>query len=283
MVPDTRVKRSAVVWALVALLCLACSWSSTLIIANTGIGELTVRAEYAIDPVRAGILPIRFAAVSAIGDEDAWYDAPVSAVTVDSSAGTVSMTLPPGTATRLGHASNCGSPAMCDDFRFGVKSLELHGRSGSFSADRAQLRAAFVPVTTYRWVLWYPWMGAHGFRQNLGLRQAAIFGLAIGVAVFTLWAAFTVARTPMRARAAWVIVALSGLGELAINWTTGEISTRLVTLQIPTVSMAHGEPFGPWVIACSFPLGAILALHHRRRVLGAVQRASTLASEGPAA
>jgi hypothetical protein len=97
-----------------------------------------------------------------------------------------------------------------------------------------------------------------------------------------VWAAVVVARTPMPRRWGWVAIALLGIGEFTINWTTGGTSARLLSLELFGASIAHSGPFGPWVVTCYFPLGAILALLNRRRSLAAARPASGLAMDSPA-
>jgi hypothetical protein len=271
-------KPRTIVGALAVILCLGCSVSSDLIVANTDTRALTVQARFGYDRGREGMPPIRFADVSAMGDRDAWHDAPADAITFDSTGRGVVLTLPPRTAVLLDWASNCDRPATCEGIR--VLSLELSGRSGLLSADRAQLRDLFAAENRGRWILWYP-LNSHGFLKHLRLTQAAVLFMAIGVAAFTLWAAFAVARTPMPRRWAWVVVALLGIGKLAINWTTGETSTHLLSLPLFGGSVGRNGLFGPWIVACSFPLGAILALRRRHRVLRETAIASAAVSNSP--
>jgi hypothetical protein len=275
------VKRRTVVAALSVLLCLSCSWGSDIIIANTADTPLTVRAEYEHWAMRDSVLPIRFADVDAISGYDSWRDAPASAVAVDMLAGTLHMTIPPKTAASIASARTCGSAATCDHFP--LLSVELSGRSGSVRADGVHLRAAFSSESRYRWILWYPLTGAHGFWQNLGRAQALMLCTAIVVVGFTLWTAVLIARTEMPHRWGWVVVALLGIGKVAINWTTGEMGTTLFSLPLFGGSISRSGAIGPWIVAFTFPLGAIMALYRRSRVLDAARPAPLLESEGAAA
>jgi hypothetical protein len=90
---------------------------------------------------------------------------------------------------------------------------------------------------------------------------------AVAVAAFALWTAVVVARTPMPKRWGWAAIALLGVGQLAINWTTGETTATIFAVPLPGASMARNSLTGPWMIAVSFPVGAILALLRRHRAL----------------
>jgi hypothetical protein len=264
--PEMHGQRRTALGALAILLCLACSWGSDLIIANTSSRALTIRGQFEYDLVRGSILPIEFADVTTIGHGNAWHAAPESDVTVDTVHRSVHLTLPPGTAARLGSASNCHRPETCHSFP--MLWLELSGNQGSIHLDGAQLQAAFVRDTDYQWVLWYPLIGTHDLWKNLRLARAAMLCVALGVAAFALWAAFLVARTPMPRRWGWSVVALLGVGKVVVNWTTGETIMHLAWFPSISAPIGHGERLGPWLVALWFPLGALLALWRRQRILG---------------
>jgi hypothetical protein len=224
-----------------------------------------MRAHYLYHPGHTGEPSVRFAPANAMSDWSAWRPAPPHAVTFDMSAGLVQVVVPPRTAASIAHASYCDAPATCDRFPFA--SLELSGSGGSISAEGDSVRALFSRESRYRWIAWYPLATAHGLRKNLGPRQAAVFCMTIAMALFALWAAVVVARTPMPKRWGWAAIALLGVGELAINWTTGEITTSLFAFPLPGASMTRSSLAGPWMIAVSFPVGAILALLKRDSAL----------------
>jgi hypothetical protein len=194
---------------------------------------------------------------------DAWELAPPGAVSVDTDGRVVHVAVPAGTAVRIGSASNCDRPETCHSFP--LTSLEIAGRHGSLVAEGEVLRAAFARESRYRWILWYPLVTAHAFWPNFRARQAAVLFTTVAVAVFALWAAVMVARTPMPRRWGWAAIALLGVGELALNWTTGEISASILAFPLPGASMTRSSLAGPWVVAVSFPVGAIIALLKRDR------------------
>jgi hypothetical protein len=107
----------------------------------------------------------------------------------------------------------------------------------------------------------------NAFWHNLGVAQFVMLVCTLGAVVFTLWAAVTVARTPMRRRWLWVFVALLGVTKISMNWTTGAVSTKLLSVQLLSASAGMSGPFAPWFVSLSFPAGALLALQQRKRAL----------------
>jgi hypothetical protein len=119
-----------------------------------------------------------------------------------------------------------------------------------------------------------PLRAAHGFWQNLRLVQALVLGAAISVAAFSLWAAVQVARTAMPKRWGWALIALVGVGKFAVNWTTGELGTEILSVQLLGASAFRNGLVAPWIVAFSFPIGAIVAMRRRQRALNPVPEPS---------
>jgi hypothetical protein len=88
--------------------------------------------------------------------------------------------------------------------------------------------------------------------------------LAVAVPLFTFYAFAVCLRTKKQNfKWLWAIFVLFGVGRLAINWTTGELSFTLLAVHIPCASATAVPAYGPWVIAISLPLGAILFMARR--------------------
>lgn len=108
--------------------------------------------------------------------------------------------------------------------------------------------------------------------HRFALRGKSIFHylfvlFAVGVAAFSVVTAVRVARTPMPKRWWWAFVALLGAGQVALNWTTGEVFTRSFHVQLFGAGFVREGLIGPWMIISSFPAGAIVALQRRHRAL----------------
>jgi hypothetical protein len=63
----------------------------------------------------------------------------------------------------------------------------------------------------------------------------------------------------------WVLFILLGLGKLAVNWSTGEWQVMPLAVQVFSASI-FSSPYSPWILAVSFPLGAIVFLFRRREL-----------------
>lgn len=96
--------------------------------------------------------------------------------------------------------------------------------------------------------------------------QYVVLLLAIVVPLFSLYALVLCVRTPFKGRKwHWVLFIILGVGQLAVNWTTGEWQLRVFSLQLFGAS-AFAPPHGPWIFSASLPLGALLFLRRRSKL-----------------
>lgn len=93
--------------------------------------------------------------------------------------------------------------------------------------------------------------------------QYLILAAAISSALFTFYVFLLGARMELgRKKWLWLLIVLFGVGKLSVNWVTGEWAFTPIAIQIPCATAVR--PFyGPWTIAASFPVGALLFLNHR--------------------
>lgn len=99
-----------------------------------------------------------------------------------------------------------------------------------------------------------------GLAQYLGLVLVlACAGISLGVAVFIA------SRRLYPKRWRWVAASLVGASAVYINWTTGEVSTRLLTMPLFSASVVRPSAYAPWLLSFSFPIGALVALQRYRR------------------
>ncbi|MGA2002901.1 MAG: hypothetical protein ABSG70_05950 [Terriglobales bacterium] len=63
----------------------------------------------------------------------------------------------------------------------------------------------------------------------------------------------------------WALISMVGLGQLAVNWTTGETSFSLGAISFPP-AQASASAYGPWMISVTLPVGAVLFLMLRDRL-----------------
>jgi hypothetical protein len=68
----------------------------------------------------------------------------------------------------------------------------------------------------------------------------------------------------------WVIFIIVGFGLLSVNWSTGVVSFKLLSVSL--FSAGYFAPlYGPWTISMSAPVGAIIFLLRRRKLRSTLQ------------
>jgi len=94
--------------------------------------------------------------------------------------------------------------------------------------------------------------------------QYLMLGLALAAPIFCLYVLVVCLRTKnLRFKWLWAIFILFGVGRLAVNWTTGELAFTPLAVHVPCASMTAVPAYGPWVVAVSLPLGALLFMARR--------------------
>jgi len=95
--------------------------------------------------------------------------------------------------------------------------------------------------------------------------QYMVLAAAIAAALLTTYSLIVCARTKVPDRKwLWLLFILAGFGKLSVNWTTGEWGFAPLSVQLFSAS-AFASINGPWTIAVSVPLGAVLFLFLRVR------------------
>ena len=102
-----------------------------------------------------------------------------------------------------------------------------------------------------------------------GKGPAHYFFLAAALAAFgvTVWALVACIRTRgLRRKWLWIPFILLGVGQFALNWTSGTTLAQPLFIQVFSASL-RAQLGDPWVVSVSIPLGAIafLLLARRRR------------------
>ncbi|MFZ1910299.1 MAG: hypothetical protein WAU52_14575 [Burkholderiales bacterium] len=109
--------------------------------------------------------------------------------------------------------------------------------------------------------------------------QYSVLIAAIAAVLLTVYALVVCIKTKFpRRKWLWILFVVIGLGKLAVNWTTGEWGIAPLTVQLFSAS-AVAPFYGPWIIAVSLPLGAIVFLFFKRKSLEQALRASTAESD----
>lgn len=78
-------------------------------------------------------------------------------------------------------------------------------------------------------------------------------------------ALFVATRRGMPKRWWWAIVALFGVSPMDLNWVTGAISTRILSVQLLCAAFTRAGPAAPWIVTFALPIGAALAFDRYRR------------------
>ena len=113
--------------------------------------------------------------------------------------------------------------------------------------------------------------------NELNLMNSSLIGLlvllcVIAVPLFSLYVLVLCIRTPLKRKWPWILFILLGVMTLRLNWSTGGMSFQLLGVQLLGASFFRSGLVGPWIFGVSFPLGAVLFLIKRRRLM--VQAAS---------
>ena len=85
----------------------------------------------------------------------------------------------------------------------------------------------------------------------------AVCSLAIAIFIGT--------RKGMPRRWRWVAMSLLGYGTFAMNWSTGDWSYNLLSVQLLGAGYTRAGPYAPYFFAFSIPLGAAMALDRYRK------------------
>jgi len=100
-----------------------------------------------------------------------------------------------------------------------------------------------------------------------GVSQYAALALGTIALIFTLYALVVCIRTRIAKRKwLWIIFILVGFGKLSVNWTTGQWGFMPASIQLFS-SSAAAQLYGPWIVAVSFPLGALWFLLRRKHLI----------------
>ena len=97
-----------------------------------------------------------------------------------------------------------------------------------------------------------------------GAAQLGVLAAMIGAVLVTLLALVRCATAKqVRGKWRWLLFILFGIGQLSVDWTSGEWSFHPVVVQL--FSMSFAAPVnGPWMLSVSLPLGALLFLSRKR-------------------
>jgi hypothetical protein len=106
------------------------------------------------------------------------------------------------------------------------------------------------------------------------LLQYVTLLFAVLIPIFTLYALVLCIRTKMEKRKwLWIIFIIIGIGKFTINWTTGQCGFAPLFFQFFGAA-SFAPPYGAWLISISLPLGAIIFLIRRKKLVAPTEFAN---------
>jgi hypothetical protein len=97
------------------------------------------------------------------------------------------------------------------------------------------------------------------------LRHYAMFVAAVAAPAVVFLALVLLVRTPIPAfKWLWAVIIVVCMGQVGLNWTTGEMRAQLIALTLFGSGVFKAGPYGPITLVVSLPLGALVFLRQRR-------------------
>jgi len=105
-----------------------------------------------------------------------------------------------------------------------------------------------------------PLQKTHAFTfKRAGPLHYVIFAAAILMPIFTIVTLVVCIRTKLaRRKWLWIVFILFGLGQVSLNWTSGQLGFSLLSILLFSGSAMASSIYSPWLISVSLPVGAIL-------------------------
>jgi hypothetical protein len=97
-----------------------------------------------------------------------------------------------------------------------------------------------------------------------------LLAIAILNTLFVFASLILCIRTPIpKSKWLWIVFVLVGVVQFSVNWTTGEFTFTPISFQLFGAGLTRSGFYGPWVLAVSVPIGAIVFLTKRKKWLRA--------------
>jgi hypothetical protein len=88
---------------------------------------------------------------------------------------------------------------------------------------------------------------------------------------FSIVTAIRAYRSRIQRRWLWILISLLGTPVTTMNWSTGEVRTRALSVLLFSAGFLKPGPNAPWFVDVAFPLGAFLFLGRRKKLLAAAR------------
>lgn len=77
----------------------------------------------------------------------------------------------------------------------------------------------------------------------------------------------SVYRTELLNKWRWYLLSFVGIGSVAINWTTGEVFTKVATIKLLGFSATAASEYAPFIFSLTLPIGAIIYWSKRSQLI----------------
>jgi len=97
--------------------------------------------------------------------------------------------------------------------------------------------------------------------------QYVFFAACIAIPLFILFALVVCIRSRVRRKWLWIVFILFGFGQVRLDWATGRFDFQSISFLLFGASAFRASPYAAWVLGCAVPLGAIIFLALRRKLI----------------
>ncbi len=94
-----------------------------------------------------------------------------------------------------------------------------------------------------------------------------VFVLCIAIPLFIVVALVVCIRSRLRRKWLWIVFILVAFVQFRFDWSSGGFDVQPVSFSLFGASFFQPSPYAPWVLGFAIPVGAILFLLLRRRIL----------------
>lgn len=102
--------------------------------------------------------------------------------------------------------------------------------------------------------------------EKMDISRQAFLTFWILVPLFSLYTAVLCLRSKVSWKLLWFLFIILGVGQLTLNFTTGQLMTRPFSIQLLGASFFRMGVYGPWLFSVSWPLGAVLFYFRRNKM-----------------
>ncbi len=102
---------------------------------------------------------------------------------------------------------------------------------------------------------------------KLSVPKVLMLSLSIITPIFMIITCFFVYRAPIEKKWGWYLLSFVGIGAVAMNWTTGEIATKIATIKFLGIGASSASEFAPLIFTFTIPIGAIAFWVKRNKMI----------------